>query len=145
MRKEIPSNNDSNCFVCGQANPIGLKLIFYIEDKSCIVTEFTPKQEHCGWEKVVHGGIICSVMDEAMSWTVLYIANLVGITKELNVKFKRPLFINEKIKIRSRVKNKNTQEIILLSEVINKEGIICAIGEGVYAILDEKKMKKISK
>ncbi|NVM03752.1 MAG: PaaI family thioesterase [Candidatus Helarchaeota archaeon] len=146
MRKEIPSGSgESYCFVCGQNNPIGLKLKFFKEDNSCIVTEFTPKKEHCGWEQLVHGGIICSVMDEAMSWTVLHIANLAGVTKELNVKFKRPIFINEGITIRSQVKNENKKEVRLFSEVINKEGVICAVGEGVYAILNKDRMKKISR
>ncbi len=146
MRKEIPSGNgESYCFVCGQNNPIGLKLKFFIEDNSFIVTEFTPKKELCGWEQLVHGGIISSVMDEAMSWTVLHIANLVGVTKELNVKFKRPIFINERITIKSQVKNKNKKEVRLFSEVINREGVVCAIGEGVYAILNKGRMKRISK
>ncbi|MFX0136626.1 MAG: PaaI family thioesterase [Candidatus Hodarchaeota archaeon] len=145
MRTKIPSGSGlSYCFVCGQKNPIGLKLIFYIEDKSCIVAEFTPKKEHCGWEKVVHGGIICSVMDEAMSCTVLHIAKLAGVTKKLNVKFKRPIFINEKMTIRSKVINKNNKEVRLFSEVLNKKDIVCATAEGVYAILNKAIIKKIN-
>ncbi len=35
-----------NCFVCGKANPLGLKLTFRLEDEVCR-SEFTPAEDHC--------------------------------------------------------------------------------------------------
>ena len=144
MRTEILSQGSNNyCFVCGQTNPIGLKLKFYLENNSYVVTEFTPRKEHCGWKNVVHGGILCAIMDETMSWAVLHIKKETGVTKEMNLKFKHPVFINEKIMIRSKITNASKKEIRLLSEIINQNGVICTVAEGIYAILDKEKINNL--
>lgn len=56
------------CFACGQRNPAGLKMIFRVEEDT-IVCDFTPREEHQGFPGVIHGGIIATVMDEALNRT----------------------------------------------------------------------------
>ena len=60
-----------NCFACGTANPIGLNLEFYAESDK-IFSEITPGKYHVGWADIIHGGIISTLLDEVMSWTILY-------------------------------------------------------------------------
>ena len=64
--------SDANkCFVCGPANPIGLQLEFRLEDNIC-VAEFTPGENHCGYDAVTHGGIIFAALDDVMAnWLFL--------------------------------------------------------------------------
>ena len=57
--------DDNYCFVCGKKNPIGLKLDFSFDGKT-ITTEFVPQKEHQGYFNIVHGGIISTLLDEAM-------------------------------------------------------------------------------
>ena len=56
----------SGCFVCGPDNPIGLKVVFDIEDGKCI-GEFVPKKEHAGFRNITHGGILFSLLDDVMA------------------------------------------------------------------------------
>ena len=57
---------DSNaCFVCGRANPSGLKLEFF-EVEGRVETTFTAGPEHQGWPGYVHGGILFAVLDETL-------------------------------------------------------------------------------
>lgn len=58
------------CFVCGQRNPFGLRLIFRQEGQS-IVADFQPREEHQGFPGVIHGGIVASILDEALGRTSL--------------------------------------------------------------------------
>ena len=59
------------CFVCGPDNPIGLHLVFRLEDDAC-VSEFTPGPNHVGYPGVVHGGMIYSALDDVMAnWLYL--------------------------------------------------------------------------
>ena len=59
------------CFVCGPDNPIGLHLVFRLEDGAC-VSEFTPGPNHVGYPGVVHGGMIYSALDDVMAnWLYL--------------------------------------------------------------------------
>ena len=64
-------DNASHCFVCGPENPIGLHLIFRLENNICRA-EFTPQPQHCGYTGITHGGIIFSALDDVMAnWLVL--------------------------------------------------------------------------
>ena len=144
MRKEIVGSGASGaCFGCGQSNPIGLKLKFYLEDDNQVVTEFTPTKWHTGWENVTHGGIICAILDETMGWTLNNVLKIMSVTKEFNVNFKRPLFIDKKITAKSRVISDDKKEINLFAEIMNDKGEICATAEAIYVVLDEDKLKKI--
>ncbi|MCP4762160.1 MAG: PaaI family thioesterase [archaeon] len=143
-RKEIIGGGVAGfCFGCGQSNPIGLKLKFFLEDNNQIVTEFTPTKWHSGWKNVTHGGIICAILDEAMGWTVTNVLKIKSVTKELKINFKRPLFINKEITVRCRVINDDKKVIKLLAEAANEEGDICATADAIYVILDKDKLKEI--
>ena len=77
------------CFVCGPNNPIGLNLKFRLQDDMCL-GEFTPGQNHCGFDGVTHGGIIFSVLDDVMAnW--LFLKGIRGYTAKCEVRFKHPL------------------------------------------------------
>jgi acyl-coenzyme A thioesterase PaaI-like protein len=63
--KELPHTR--SCFVCGEANPLGLKLRFHT-DGARVHGRFTPGPAHIGFHGVVHGGLIGTVLDEVMVW-----------------------------------------------------------------------------
>ena len=60
------ASSGNNCFVCGSANPIGLAVTFRLEDDVCRA-EFTPQPQHSGYDKVTHGGIVFSLLDDVMA------------------------------------------------------------------------------
>ena len=57
----------NNCFVCGPKNPIGLHLSFTIDDDDICRSQFTPAENHCGYDSLTHGGIIFSALDDVMA------------------------------------------------------------------------------
>ncbi len=144
MREEIIGSGAAGvCFGCGQSNPIGLKLRFYLEDHNQVVTEFTPTKWHTGWENVTHGGIICAILDETMGWMVTNVLKIMSVTKEFKVIFKRPIFIDKQITVKCKVISDDKKVIELLAEVENDKGDICATAEAIYVVLNEEKLKKI--
>ncbi|HEU5348694.1 MAG TPA: PaaI family thioesterase, partial [Ktedonobacterales bacterium] len=56
------------CFACGLRNSQGLRLTFWAEGDE-IVTEFTPDEHYQGFPGVLHGGILATLLDEALSRT----------------------------------------------------------------------------
>ena len=56
----------SSGFGCGDDNPIGLRLRFTPSGEG-VKASFIPSAEHQGFQEVVHGGIISTVLDEAMA------------------------------------------------------------------------------
>src|SRR2546421_5116698 len=59
--------NSAACFVCGDRNHAGLAVRFYVEGER-VVTRFTPREEHMGFNGITHGGIIAALLDETMGW-----------------------------------------------------------------------------
>ena len=79
----------THCFVCGPHNPIGLKLAFKVEGEHCR-GEFTSRDEHVGFDGVTHGGIVFSVLDDAMAnWFFLQGAR--GFTAKAEIRYRAPM------------------------------------------------------
>ena len=58
------------CFACGPENPIGLKIDFHVVGDEC-TAEFTPNENHVGFQNTVHGGIIYTALDDVTA-NILY-------------------------------------------------------------------------
>ena len=93
------SLNDSSeygmCFACGPKNSSGLKLFFKHKDKG-VETSFEFDSTFQGFPNYMHGGIISTVLDETMNRAALS-QNYWVLTAQLDVKFKQPIIINQKI------------------------------------------------
>jgi len=81
------------CFGCGDKNPIGLKLKFRREGKG-VRTDYTPDKMHQGWDDIIHGGIITTVLDEAMAYAAGY-EGIKCVTATVETRFRRPLSVGE--------------------------------------------------
>src|SRR5665213_2147558 len=73
VRKENRTNTLSarSCFVCGPDNPRGLRLAFQTNESGEMTAEWIPEPEMEGYQGIVHGGIVSTVLDEAMAKAVL--------------------------------------------------------------------------
>src|SRR5664280_1686427 len=58
------------CFACGDLNETGLRLLPHLYAGGCWVELAIPERFQ-GWEGVVHGGIISTILDEVMSWSMV--------------------------------------------------------------------------
>ena len=79
-----------SCFVCGDANPVGLQLRFETDGR-IVQTRFVPRAEHIGFKGVVHGGLIATVLDEIMVWACAVPTRKFAYCAELTVRYLRPL------------------------------------------------------
>lgn len=79
---------DEMCFACGKDNPIGLKLEFIEDDEYCRTT-FISGRNYQGYEGIIHGGIIATLLDEVMAryaWKKYGAA----ATAKLEIRFLKP-------------------------------------------------------
>jgi len=94
----IKLEDDRHCFACGEKNACGLKLKFKYSlspGGGRLTSEFTPSKIHQGYKDITHGGIITTILDEAMIQAAIA-EGINPITAEINVRFKKPLQVNEK-------------------------------------------------
>ena len=109
--------DDNYCFVCGEKNPQGLHLKFSLHEGK-VLTEFIPQKIHQGYKDIVHGGIITTLIDEAMVKAAL-MQGMPAITAEITVRFKNPLMAGEKAIVEAVITKMN-KRIIEASAIIKK-------------------------
>ena len=85
-----PLPRTRSCFVCGEANPLGLQLRFETDGK-VVRAEFCPKPEHIGFKATVHGGIIATLLDETMVWACVIQTKRFAYCAELKVRYVLPV------------------------------------------------------
>jgi uncharacterized protein (TIGR00369 family) len=107
---------DHGCFGCGAANPQGLHLTFTTTDDG-VSAAFTPLDVHQGYEHVVHGGIISTLLDEAMAWAVAA-AGIWAVTGEMQVRFRRPLLVGESVTLRGSVTDMRSRAISASGRIV---------------------------
>ena len=130
---DLNTNPDySYCFCCGKDNPIGLKLRFEW-DGVTTRTEFTPRPQHQGWEGIVHGGIIISLLDEVMSYSGFF-EGLACVTAEVKARLKLPAPINETLIAEGRLTRK-TKKILESSATVRlHDGTVIAEGSATLFV-----------
>ncbi len=101
MSDDAPRGDAEHCFVCGPRNPIGLRLRFEL-DGACCRGQFTSAPDHVGFDGVTHGGIVFSVLDDAMAnWFFLQGAR--GYTAKAEVRYHAPMPIGATAHIECQV------------------------------------------
>ena len=83
------------CFGCGKNNPCGVKLEFDWDGKVARA-EFIPTELHQGWGDIVHGGILATLLDEAMAYAACF-EGVSGVTGAMEVKYKKPTRVGQKL------------------------------------------------
>jgi uncharacterized protein (TIGR00369 family) len=85
-----------NCFACGELNEAGLHLKLHLSPDRCW-TELTLTSRYEGWEGVIHGGIVGTILDEIMGWS-LVARDSWGMTARLSVRFHRPVAAGRRVR-----------------------------------------------
>lgn len=86
----LPRIEKSGCFACGPDNPNGLGMSFYAVGRT-IRSDVTLSRHHMGWENLAHGGIISTILDEIMGWTVIAFKRVFFVTRKMEVHYLRPV------------------------------------------------------
>lgn len=116
------------CFACGASNPIGLKLQFKFEGDR-FVTRFTPRQEHQGYDNITHGGIVSTLLDEAMAKLVYENGDL-AVTAEMSIRFRKPAIVGEELTVAGWVVSRAKRIIECAAEARNPNGELVAEAVG---------------
>jgi uncharacterized protein (TIGR00369 family) len=56
-----------------------------------VCSEITLGKYHVGWADITHGGIISTLLDEVMSWTILYFKRIFFVTRKMELKYIKPV------------------------------------------------------
>ena len=85
-----------------------------------LTSEFTPSKMHQGYRDIPHGGIITTVLDEAMI-QVAIAEGINPVTAEINIRFKKPLMADEETVVKAEIKKRGAKLIEAYACLLKKE------------------------
>ena len=103
------------CFACGKDNPIGLHIQFNVDGEVC-TAEFTPNENHVGFQDTVHGGIIYTALDDVTA-NIMYQQGRKAHTARCEVRYRQPSRVGEKLKLKGWIDSERRRLVILKGEV----------------------------
>jgi len=126
-------HNSKMCFVCGLKNKAGIKAAFFETTGNELIAIFKPCSHHQGYPSRLHGGIAAAILDETIgrAITIGKEDEVWGVTVELNVKYKKPVPLDEEIKVISRITSENKRVFEGEGKIIlqNNEVAVTACGK----------------
>jgi uncharacterized protein (TIGR00369 family) len=120
-----------HCFACGELNEHGLHLVLHVgEDGAWTETTLAPRFQ--GWESVAHGGIVTTLLDEVMAWSVIGRGTW-GVTARIGVAFRKPVRVGRPIRAEGAVVEDRRRTIRTSGRVLDAaNGDVLAEGEGTF-------------
>jgi acyl-coenzyme A thioesterase PaaI-like protein len=135
---ELP--HTAGCIVCGRQNVHGLGLSLHVDEQRGLVwTQFVPRPEHIGFEGIVHGGVLATVLDEAMVWAATWAGKRFCVAGEMGVRFRKSAAVGRALRCEATVespasKRPGTPRLILARGTVVEVdgGAVIAEGTGKY-------------
>jgi uncharacterized protein (TIGR00369 family) len=129
-----------NCFVCGENNLGGLRLRFEIDkERQTLRTVFVASPVFQGFDGVVHGGIISTLIDEAMA-KLSYELGYNTVTVSLEIRFKKPAPILEPLLVYGEILEASKRLVKAKARVVKEDGTILAEGKSTLMKQSPSKM-----
>jgi acyl-coenzyme A thioesterase PaaI-like protein len=133
--RDVDLDNYTMCFACGRDNPIGLKLKLQ-RDGEAVRTDFAPEEQHQGWPGIVHGGIINTILDEAMAY-VPFLQGINCVTAKMEVRLRSAAYVGQRIFISSRITRKTRRLVEAKAEISLEDGTPVAESKAIMYIIEE--------
>ncbi|MDD2443610.1 MAG: PaaI family thioesterase [Desulfotomaculaceae bacterium] len=128
------------CFACSPRNPIGLKLVFEHDGDVCR-THFVAKPEHQGWDGVLHGGLVATLLDEVMAqW--LCERGYLTMTAEMTIRYSKAIPIGEVVIVEGYNLLLKKRLIEMAGKVLLPDGTVAVRATAKYLKVDQDQGKK---
>jgi uncharacterized protein (TIGR00369 family) len=135
----LAPNPANRCFGCGAANDGGMKLTFVQDnEKRRIVGRFVLGERYQGGGGMAHGGIIATLLDEAMG-KVCRFREVRAVTAELTVEYLKPVSVLEEIIVEGWETEQKGRNLFQAGEIRSLPGDVLARGRARFVIIGEAK------
>lgn len=142
-RMDLPKLEGHGCFACGTANPIGLNLKFYREGEY-ILSDVTLRKQYEGWDGMAHGGIISTMLDEVMSWAIIYLKGVFFVTRKMEIKYIKPVLIGVPLTVRGELREESRERIIhAQAKILDGRGQILSRATGEFVELPPERLSAV--
>jgi uncharacterized protein (TIGR00369 family) len=128
------------CFACGRNNAEGMRLRFtYDEERDRFVCRFRLGKRYTGPPGHAHGGIIATILDEAMG-KVNKLRHVIALTSTITVDYLKPVPLNKPLRVESREVRVRGRYHTNAAQILNQKGEVLAHSKGLFIAIDPHKM-----
>ncbi len=131
-----------HCFGCGPENPQGLHLVFAIDAATLSATATVHLTAmHQGPPGHIHGGIVATLLDEAMS-KVNRPLNVLAMTRHMEVDYLRPAPLYQHLQLTARHVRRDGRKLFHEAELTNPAGDVLARAKGLFIEIDARMLAR---
>lgn len=124
------ASSHAGCLLCGSKNPLSMHLHFAVDDQQIVHASFQAHDMLQGYQGIVHGGVICALLDAAMTHC-LFSQAIEAVTGEMNVKFVLPVPCRALLGLRAWVE-KACNPLYVLKAELSGDGRLLASAEAKF-------------
>jgi uncharacterized protein (TIGR00369 family) len=121
----------NRCFGCGPANAGGLHLEFLVAEDGSVVCLPTIPDSFEGPAGYLHGGIIATLLDEAMSKSIRA-RGLTAMTRQMEINYLRPVHSEAPIRVEGRLVRSEGRKHWSEARIIDARGHALADAKGLF-------------
>jgi len=131
-----------HCFACGELNEHGLHLRLQLTSGRCRV-ELTLPRNFEGWEGLIHGGIVCTILDEVMAWALVE-CDTWGVTARMSADFRRPVLVGQAIRAEGWIVEDKRRIQRTAGRIVDAEtGAELAVAEATYVAASDARKREL--
>lgn len=128
----------NHCFGCGKENPYSMRLKFRYDEKQRLVAgAFRLGRRYSGPPGYCHGGIIATILDEAMA-KLNQPNQVTAVTAHMAVDYLRPVPLYQPLRAEARETRIGGRRRFRSAAILNQDGVVLARAEGVFIAIDPK-------
>ena len=131
-----------NCFACGAVNAHGLHLDLHVDGERCW-TDLAIPNRFQGWDEIAHGGIVATILDEVMAWSLVDHDNW-GLTARMTIDFKRPVPLERPVHAEGWVTEVRRRLITTAGRIVDQAtGDVLATADATYVAAPEDRKREL--
>ncbi len=141
--KLIHNDPTNGCFGCGPKNDFGLRMKI-LTDETEVCAYLTVPQHLCGYNQIVHGGVIATILDEIMGWAGIYLLKKIAVTKTMSIDFLKAARIGDPLTVKGGILNQcGKREVRIQGAIYDSGNNLCARSEGLFALLTPQMARRM--
>lgn len=139
----LPNNGTHGCFGCSPINPHGLRMKFFSGD-GALFSWLTVPDHLCGWDTLVHGGVLSTILDETMGWTAIHFIKKFAMTNSMTVEFLKPVRVGENIRVEGRVVETDGRREATVEGLLYKDNEVLSVkAAGKFRLFTAKAISRL--
>jgi len=128
--REFVGRWPGSCFAC--SNPSGLQLRFWHTPEG-VETRCSVPATYCGFDGLVHGGIISTILDEASCWVLFAKLGKLGVTQKMTTSFVKPVRTETGLVVTARIVTHDSRGAVVSASISDSEGVQLASSESSWS------------